>query len=80
MLEEQIRCRAASPVAVLTDGLMRMGVNYGIVHVKCQDRAHLYAQSLTEIFKAPPAFIQEVAPAIGVHTGIGTLGVAVMLE
>ena len=33
MPEEQIRCRAASPVAVLTVGLMRAGVNYGIVHV-----------------------------------------------
>lgn len=33
MPEEQIRCRAVSPVVVLTVGLMRMGVNYGIVHV-----------------------------------------------
>jgi len=33
MPEEQIRCRAASPVAVLTAGLMRAGVNYCIVHV-----------------------------------------------
>ncbi|MHC2624801.1 hypothetical protein ACVIW2_006833 [Bradyrhizobium huanghuaihaiense] len=33
MPEEQIRCRAASPVVVLTDGLMCMGVNYGIVRI-----------------------------------------------
>ncbi|MCP1745623.1 hypothetical protein ABIF65_007302 [Bradyrhizobium japonicum] len=33
MTEEQIWCRAASPVAVLTGGLMLAGVNYGIVHV-----------------------------------------------
>jgi hypothetical protein len=33
VLEEQIRCRGPSPVAVLTAGLIRPCVNYGIVHV-----------------------------------------------
>ncbi|MDA9422989.1 MULTISPECIES: hypothetical protein [Bradyrhizobium] len=33
MPEEQIRHRTVSPVAVLTAGLMRMRINYSIVHV-----------------------------------------------
>ncbi len=54
--------------------------HYAIVHVKCSSKADIYAESLTSIFGKPPAFIEEVAPAIGVHTGIGTLGVAVMFK
>lgn len=54
--------------------------NYAIVHVQCASRADLYAKKLSEIFGKPPAFIEDVAPAVGVHTGIGTLGVAVMVE
>jgi hypothetical protein len=54
--------------------------NYGIVHVQSFSRAAHYAEKLTEIFSMPPAFIEEVAPAVGVHTGIGTVGVAVMVE
>ena len=54
--------------------------NYAIVHVRCSSRADLYAETLTGVFGKPPAFIEEVAPAVGVHTGIGTLGVAVMLK
>jgi DegV family protein with EDD domain len=54
--------------------------NYAIVHVKCLARAQIYAEKLTGILKKEPLYIEDVSPAIGVHTGIGALGVAVMFD
>jgi DegV family protein with EDD domain len=54
--------------------------NYAIVHVKCPERAKVYGERLTEALKRKPLYIEDVSPAIGVHTGIGALGIAVMLD
>lgn len=52
---------------------------YAIVHALNPDRADAYAQELQKILGQEPAFIMEVSPVIGVHSGIGTVAVAWML-
>lgn len=54
--------------------------NYAIVHAQNPARAELYAEQIYAFTQMQPAFIMEVAPVIGVHSGIGTLGIAVMIK
>jgi DegV family protein with EDD domain len=54
--------------------------NYGLVHAKNPRRAGRYADALEEILGKKPAFISEVSPVVGVHNGIGVVGVALTLE
>jgi DegV family protein with EDD domain len=54
--------------------------HYAIVHAQNRPRAEAYAQKLEEIIGRPPAYIMEVSPVIGVHNGIGVVGVALMFE
>ncbi len=53
---------------------------YGIVHAQNRYRALHYAARLTEILKKEPAFISDVSPVVGVHNGIGVVGVGLMFE
>ena len=54
--------------------------NYAVVHAKAPDRAELYANKLQQIFNKEPAFIVNISPVIGVHNGIGSVAVCLMLE
>jgi DegV family protein with EDD domain len=53
---------------------------YAIVHAQNRPRAEAYGRKLEEMLGRPPAYIMDVAPVVGVHNGIGVVGVAVMFE
>ncbi len=54
--------------------------NYAIVHAQNEDRARRYADALQGMLGKPPAFISEVSPVVGVHNGIGVVGVGLSFE
>lgn len=54
--------------------------NYGLVHAQNGGRARLYAEALEAMLGRPPAFVSEVSPVVGVHNGIGVVGVGLMYE
>lgn len=53
---------------------------YAIVHAQNQPRAEAYGRKLEEMLGLPPAYIMDVSPVVGVHNGIGVVGVAIMFE
>jgi DegV family protein with EDD domain len=53
---------------------------YAIVHAQNVPRAQDYARKIEGMIGRPPAYIMEVSPVIGVHNGIGVVGVALMFE
>jgi hypothetical protein len=53
---------------------------YAIVHAQNLPRAQAYARNLEEMLGRPPAYIMDVSPVVGVHNGIGVIGIGVMLE
>lgn len=54
--------------------------NYAIVHAQAEERARDYAKKLTEILGKEPAYIMELSPVVGVHNGIGAIGIGIMEE
>ena len=54
--------------------------NYAVVHAQSRQRAELYAEKLQEAIHLDPAFIMDVSPVIGAHTGIGTIGIGLMYK
>ncbi len=54
--------------------------NYGVVHALNPARAQQYVDRIRSMLHKDPAFVLEVSPVIGAHSGIGALGIAVMLE
>ncbi len=52
--------------------------NYAIVHILNHSRAEAYAERLKEELGIDPAFIVDVSPAVGVHNGIGAVGIGLM--
>jgi hypothetical protein len=54
--------------------------NYGIVHAQNPFRVLRYAEALEAMLGRKPAFISEVSPVVGVHNGIGVVGIAVSFE
>ncbi len=54
--------------------------NYSIVHAKNLERAKQYAQRLKQEIHRDPLYIMDISPVIGVHNGIGAVGIALMLE
>jgi len=54
--------------------------NYAVVHALNRPRAEVYAERLTRLLGRPPAFIQDIAPVIGVHNGVGVVAVCLMFE
>jgi fatty acid kinase/fatty acid kinase fatty acid binding subunit len=67
-------------------GLVREAVagravwNYGLVHAQAPDRARRYAEALEAALGKAPAFISDVSPVVGVHNGIGVVGIGLMFE
>jgi DegV family protein with EDD domain len=53
---------------------------YALVHVRNPERAGTYAEKLRAALGRPPAYVMDASPALGVHAGIGAVGVAVLFE
>lgn len=54
--------------------------NYAIVHAQNLERAEMYAEKIKESIRRDPAYIVDISPVIGVHNGIGAVGIALMFE
>lgn len=54
--------------------------NYAIVHAQNHKRAEMYAEKIKDIIQRNPAYIVDISPVIGVHNGIGAVGIAFMFE
>jgi len=52
--------------------------NYAIVHAQNLKRAELYAERLEEELHLKPAYIVDLSPVVGVHNGIGAVGIGLM--
>jgi DegV family protein with EDD domain len=65
---------------IRTEAAGRSVWNFGIVHAQNPIRALHYADFLSESLGKKPAFISEVSPVVGVHNGIGVVGLSVMFE
>ncbi len=53
---------------------------WSVVHVNAAEAAAAWVRDLTTIMGSEPLFVTDAAPALGIHAGPGTLGVAVMQE
>lgn len=53
---------------------------YAIVHAQAQERAEEYATLLTAITGKKPAYIMSLSPVVGVHNGIGAVGIGVSYD
>ncbi|MFO7896693.1 MAG: DegV family protein [Candidatus Cloacimonadales bacterium] len=53
---------------------------YAIVHAEAPERAEMYAEKLSQLFQKKPAYIMPISPVIGVHNGIGAVGIGVMTK
>jgi DegV family protein with EDD domain len=54
--------------------------NYAIVHAQNRERAEMYAEQIEGLTGREPAYIMDISPVIGVHNGIGAVGIALMFE
>lgn len=54
--------------------------NYAIVHAQNRDRADRYAELLSEGIGRAPLYIMDISPVVGVHNGIGAVGIGLMYE
>jgi DegV family protein with EDD domain len=54
--------------------------NYAIVHAQNRERAEMYAEQIEKSIRRKPAYIMDISPVIGVHNGIGAVGIALMFE
>lgn len=52
--------------------------NYAIVHAQNRSRSQAYSEKLREAVGLDPVFIVDVSPAVGVHNGIGAIGIGLM--
>jgi len=52
--------------------------NYAIVHAQNRDRAEKYAELLQNALGRPPLYIMDISPVVGVHNGIGAVGIGLM--
>lgn len=53
---------------------------YALVHAQSPDRAALYAERLESLLGTAPAFVMDLSPVVGVHNGIGAIGICLMFE
>lgn len=54
--------------------------SFSVVHVKNRERAEAYAREIEKICGRPASFIQDVSPVVGVHNGIGAVGLCLTYE
>lgn len=50
---------------------------YAIVHADAEERAFKYAEALTALTGKKPAYTMPLSPVVGVHNGVGTVGIGV---
>ncbi len=50
---------------------------YCIIHAGTEEQAHVFAELTTKAFKKPPAYIEAVSAAIGLHAGQGCVALAI---
>lgn len=50
---------------------------YAIVHSQVPERAQLYSEKLKLILKIEPSYTMDISPVVGVHNGIGAVGIAI---
>ncbi len=53
---------------------------YAIVHADAQARAEKYAEILTALTGKKPAYIMPLSPVVGVHNGVGAVGIGVAYD
>jgi DegV family protein with EDD domain len=53
---------------------------YAVVHAQNRFRALRYGAELAPVLGQEPAFIMDISPVIGVHNGIGAVGICLMFE
>jgi DegV family protein with EDD domain len=53
---------------------------YALVHAKNHDRVKEYEAKLTGLLGRSPDYVMDVSPVIGVHSGVGAVAVAVLME
>lgn len=54
--------------------------SFSVVHVRNLERAQAYAREIEKICGRPASFIQDVSPVVGVHNGIGAVGLCLSYE
>lgn len=54
--------------------------SYAIIHAGVPDKAAAFAQLTTNAFSQPPAYIEPVSTAIGLHAGKGCIGIVSMMK
>ncbi|KTD49316.1 DegV family protein [Legionella quateirensis] len=54
--------------------------SYGLVHAGVSEKAKSFAQLTTEALGQPPAFIESVSTALGLHAGKGSVALATMMK
>lgn len=54
--------------------------SFSIVHVKEPERAKAYAREIEKICGRPVSFISDASPVVGVHNGIGSVGICLSYE
>ena len=53
---------------------------YALVHAQSPERATLYGRRLESLLGVPPAFVMDLSPVVGVHNGIGAVGICLMFS
>jgi uncharacterized protein len=53
---------------------------YAIVHADAEERALKYGEALTALTGKKPAYIIPLSPVVGVHNGVGTVGIGVSYD
>ncbi len=53
---------------------------YAVVHAHSPENARLLAEGAEKILGKPPVYTQNLSPVIGLHAGLGTVGIALMPE
>ena len=54
--------------------------NYAIVHAHSPESAEVAALGLTEIVGREPAYVMDICPVLGAHTGLGSVAVGLLVE
>jgi DegV family protein with EDD domain len=54
--------------------------NYAIVHAQNRERAEKYAELLRSETGRLPLYIMDISPVVGVHNGIGAVGIGLMFR
>ena len=54
--------------------------NYALVHAQNRERADKYAELFQDEIGRPPLYIMDISPVVGVHNGIGAVGIGLMYE